>query len=162
LVPPPATWGEGQFSPPRGPSHPSSTASFIKLALLIVAIATGFYYFAAGEDPKTVVNRCLDGIQELNADKVLSCVRPADRAHFAPLGTLFMTYKSQGYSIRLTDRKVDIVDKKSDTCMAQISYVAVVTARGQTQQAQPVNGQPMPLLKENGHWYVADISPLMR
>lgn len=165
FVPPPQYVANPQapaWTAPRPPANASGQSPLTRIVIVLIVAAAAMYYFAAGEDPKAVVNRMLDGVQEYNADKVLSCVRPSDRAAYSALPVVFSQYKTQGFTLQIVDRKIAISDKQRDTCVAIVSYGMIAHALGMSRTMPPVVGQRMDMVKENGHWYLTDVSALLR
>ena len=155
-----AQGGSGAWpaGPPQGfpPSAgPTGTGGNRTAVIIIIALAL-IYYVAThltGSEPKSVVNRCLDGIQEWNASKVLECVRPAERAMYAGLPTVFEQMKAKGLTVRVDQRTLEVAQKSETACIVQASYTVTLSAPGQAPQSNPVR-DAVQLVSDDGHWYI--------
>jgi hypothetical protein len=95
----------------------------------------------------------MDGVQSWNASEVLACVRPADRAQMSQLPEVFAGARAKNITVKMENRHIDIVDQKSDSCVARASYQLSVTQPGQTPRIGPMQDEMM-LIKESGKWYI--------
>jgi len=121
-----------------------------------VAAAIVFYLFKTGffADPKDVVNRCLDGIQEMDSEKVMATLHPSVREQYrGGLTFLLQTLKSTGRQIQIVDRNLTVVKKEGDRCVVDARYS--ITSPGSTQKQ--TDQQQLPLMKSDGEWFLMDI-----
>lgn len=158
--------GYPQGYPPGGAGYPPAQPNVASgknnklIAGVIIALAAFYYFVMAANDPKAVVNKCLDGIQEWNSAKVLECVRPADRAQFNEIANVFEQAKAKGLSVRMEQRSIEIGDKTNTSCTARASYVVTMSAPGQQPQTGPVR-DVIRLVQDGGKWYIAGSDMLL-
>lgn len=159
----PQGYGSGYPPAPSGGVLPGGVAAGKNnkiIAAVVIALAALYYVMGAASDPKAVVNKCLDGIQEWNSAKVLECVRPADRGQFNEIANVFDQAKAKGLSLRMDQRSIEIGDKTDNSCTARASYVVTMSSPGQQPQTGPVR-DVIRLVQDGGKWYIAGSDMLL-
>lgn len=161
--PPPAAYPPacGYAPPPGPPAYPPApprSPAWLKIAIVAAAVLAWWIYKGGlFEDPSTVVNAYLDGLQELDAEKVVATVAPSQRDAarryvelvFIPLSA----WHNAGATFAINNRQIRIGERASDCCVALVTYQLHVTAQGQQQNIS--KEERLRMLREDGHWYLS-------